>query len=167
MPTYLCSNAFIGGALIAAAAILLPTILHAQQASPEVSPPPPGISWGSPPVPGEWETPTQGGATAGDAQEQHDEVTERRQEQVLIAQQAMAEQARRVADFMFWQIVVGVAVLIGLGVTIYYTRQIARAAINAVNPTRQAPLTHQPTGVQIRPAPVQHAAVNQQGKVER
>ena len=44
----------------------------------------------------------------------------------------MAEQANRLADFMFWQtffqLVVGVALLIGLGATIYYLRQIARGS---------------------------------------
>ena len=52
------------------------------------------------------------------------------QEQDLMAQQATAEQANRLADFMFWQtffqLVVGVALLIGLGATLYYLRQIAR-----------------------------------------
>ena len=42
----------------------------------------------------------------------------------------MAEQTKRMAGFMFWQtlfqIVVGVALLIGLGATLYYVRQIAR-----------------------------------------
>ena len=47
MRRYRCSNAIVGGALIAAAAMLLPAMLHAQEGSPEVSPPP-GTSWGSP-----------------------------------------------------------------------------------------------------------------------
>jgi hypothetical protein len=134
---YQCSKAFIGAALIAAIAILLPTILHAQQGSPEVTPPPPpGVSWVSPPTEAEWEPITQGGAEEGgpqdqsDARKQHDEATERHQEQVLIAQQAMAEHAKRMADFMFWQLLVGMAVLIGLGITIYYAHQIARAVHN-------------------------------------
>jgi hypothetical protein len=50
-----------------------------------------------------------------------------------MAQQVMAEQSKRMADFMFWQLILGVALLIGVGVTIYYARQIARAAVN-VNP---------------------------------
>jgi hypothetical protein len=48
-----------------------------------------------------------------------------------MAQQVMAEQSRRMADFMFWQLILGVALLIGVGVTIYYARQIARAAVNS------------------------------------
>ena len=75
--------------------------------------------------------PTDGGAQDHvDAREQHDEATKRRQEQDLMAKQAMAEQTKRMAGFMFWQtlfqIVVGVALLIGLGATLYYVRQIAR-----------------------------------------
>ena len=141
LPSYWCSNAFIG-ALIAAIAILLPTILHAQQGSAETIPPPPGISWEGPPAEGEWEPTTQGGATEGgtqdrsDARGQHDEAPERRQEQDLMGQQAMAEQARRMADFMFWQIVIGAAVLVGLGITIYYARQIARAVNLRADPRR-------------------------------
>jgi uncharacterized protein YneF (UPF0154 family) len=50
-----------------------------------------------------------------------------------MAQQVMAEQSKRMADFMFWQLILGVALLIGVCVTIYYARQIARAAVN-VNP---------------------------------
>ena len=52
-----------------------------------------------------------------------------------MAQQVMAEQAKRIADFMFWEIILGVALLIGVCVTIYYARQIARASVN-VNTTR-------------------------------
>src|SRR6476620_5401571 len=52
---YWCSNAIVGAALIAAAAMLLPAMLHAQEGSTEVSPPIPGMSWGSPPVQREWE----------------------------------------------------------------------------------------------------------------
>lgn len=105
MPRYRCSNAFIGGALIAAMAILLSTMPHAQQGGPEVNPPLPGMSWGSPPVQGEWEPADQGGAAQSGAQDHanaRDQNDEAAQEQVLIAQQDMAEQARRMADFMFW-----------------------------------------------------------------
>ena len=56
-----------------------------------------------------------------------------------MAQQVMAEQAKRIADFMFWEIILGVALLIGVCVTIYYARQIARAAVNVnTNPTPRA-----------------------------
>jgi hypothetical protein len=130
------SIAFIGAALIAAIVILLPAILHAQQGTPEATAPLPGIGWQGPPGEVEWEPVEQGGPTDGRAQdhatasEQHDEATKRRQEQDLMAQQAMAEQIKRMADFMFWQtffqIVVGVALLIGLGATLHYVRQIAR-----------------------------------------
>jgi hypothetical protein len=62
--------------------------------------------------------------------------------QVLMAQQVMAEQSKRMADFMFWQLILGVALLIGVCVTIYFARQIARAAVN-VGP--RAPVTADPT----------------------
>jgi hypothetical protein len=154
LPSYWCSKAFIGGALIAAVAIMLPTTLHAQQGSPEA--PLPGMSWGSPPTEAEWEPTTQGGAKEGDPQDQsgarHDEATDRRQEQVLLAQQAMAEQARRMADFMFWQLVLGVALLIGLGITIYYAHQIARA----VNLGREASPMDRARG-QAQPVQTQRA----------
>ena len=58
-----------------------------------------------------------------------------------MAQQVMAEQSKRMADFMFWQLILGVALLIGLCVTIYYARQLVRAAVN-VGP--RAPLTGDP-----------------------
>jgi hypothetical protein len=62
--------------------------------------------------------------------------------QVLMAQQVMAEQSKRMADFMFWQLILGVALLIGVGIAIYYARQIARAAVNVgprvpVTPTQR------------------------------
>jgi len=158
-----CPNALIGAALIAAIAILLPTILHAQQDSPEVNPAPPGVSWGSPPTEADWEPTTQGGAKEADSQdqsgdrEQHDETTDRRQEQVLLAQQAMAEQAKRVADFMFWQLVLGVAVLAGLGITIYYAHQIARA----VHDGREASPSDRARGL-AQPVQPQRAEGNQQ-----
>jgi hypothetical protein len=162
LPRYWCSNAFIRGALIAAAAILLPTMLLAQQDSPEVTPPLPGMSWGSPPTEADWEPTTQGGANEGPqdqsgAREHYDEAAERRQEQVLIAQQAMAEQAKRMADLMFWQLVLGVAVLAGLGITIYYVHQIARA----VNLGREASPIDRARGL-AQPVQPQRAEGNQQ-----
>ncbi len=72
-----------------------------------------------------------------------------------MAQQVMAEQAKRMADFMFWQLILGVALLIGVGATIYYARQIARAAVN-VGPRVQGPVPTQ------RP---ENARINQQRKV--
>lgn len=131
------TTAFIGAALIAAIVILLPAILNAQQGVPEAIAPLPGIGWQGPPGEVEWEPVEEGAPTDGGVQdhatarEQYEEATRRRQEQDLMAQQAMAEQAKRMADFMFWQtffqIVVGVALLIGLGATLYYVRQIARS----------------------------------------
>ena len=173
-PSY-WSNAFIGGALIAAIAILLPAILHAQQGTPEAVARLPGMSWEGPPGEVEWEPVEQVGSTDGGAQdhatarEQHDEATERRQEQDLMAQQAMAEQAKRMADFMFWQIffqiVVGVALLSGLGITIYYARQIA----SGVKLSGQARLTdhhtgRQPSSIESQPAPRAH--INQHGNIK-
>jgi hypothetical protein len=49
---------------------------------------------------------------------------------------------------MFWQIILGVALLIGLCVTIYYARQLTHAAINANSTAR-------PSSVQA--VPTQHA----------
>lgn len=166
LPRHWCSKAFIGGALIATAAILLPTMLHAQQDSPEA--PLPGMSWGSPPTEAEWEPTTQGGANEGSpqdqsaAQEQHDEATERHQEQVLLSQQAMAEQAKRMADFMFWQLLVGVVVLIGLGITIYYAHQIARAVHNG----REASTIDRARGL-AQPVQPQRADGNQQRRAQQ
>jgi hypothetical protein len=74
-----------------------------------------------------------------------------------MAQQVMAEQSKRMADFMFWQLILGVALLIGVGVTIYYARQIARAAVN-VGP--RAPVTADPT------QRAEVARINQQRKVQ-
>ena len=74
-----------------------------------------------------------------------------------MAQQVMAEQSKRMADVMFWQLILGVALLIGVCVTIYYARQIARAAVN-VGP--RAPVTADPT----QRAEVAH--INQQRKVQ-
>jgi hypothetical protein len=134
----------------------------------------PGVSWEGPPAQGEWEPVSQGGATEGgaqdrsDAREQRDESTERRQEQDLIVQQTMAEQARRMADLTFWQIVVGAAVLVGLGITIYYTRQTARAAVSAVDLSRQAYLTEHRTRVRAHPIGAQRADAaqpNQRDKI--
>jgi hypothetical protein len=76
-----------------------------------------------------------------------------------MAQQVMAEQSKRMADFMFWQLILGVALLIGVGVTIYYARQIARAAVN------DSPPGHRP----VHADPTQRsegARLNQQRKVQ-
>jgi hypothetical protein len=81
--------------------------------------------------------------------------TKQRQEQSLMAQQSLVEQAKRMADFMFWQtffqMVVGVALLIGLGATLYYVRQIGRS--NKFNEHNQ-PKEHQ-TGAISRANPPQ------------
>ena len=167
-------NRFIRAALIAAIVILLPAILHAQQGTPEAIAPLPGIGWQGPPGEVEWEPIEQGGLTDGgaqdhvDAREQHDEATKRRQEPDLMAQQAMAEQARRMADLMFWQTffqtVIGVALLIGLGATLYYVRQIARGDKFREEPR---PTEHNSPGqpyIQSKPAAGTH--VNQQGSIK-
>jgi hypothetical protein len=133
---------------------------HAQQGKPEVSPPIPGMSWGSPPVQREWEPTRQGdaaqGSPQGSAQGTAQDAQDHANAQVLIGQQVMAEQARRMADFMFWQLILGGALLIGVGVTIYYVRQIARAAVN-VNP--RAP-------VNADRQRAEGARINQQRKVQ-
>jgi hypothetical protein len=123
------SNTLTGGALIAAIAILLPTLLSAQQSSLEAVPTVPGVTWEGPPIQGDWE-PTGQGEVQGqtDSRQQGDEAAKFRQEQALLAQQSIVEQARRMADLMFWQLIIGAAVLVGLGITIYYTRRIAHAA---------------------------------------
>src|SRR4249920_4208656 len=152
---YRCSNAIVGGALSAAAAMLLPAMPHAQEGSPEVSPPIPGISWGSPPVQGEWEPRNQGDAARGSAQGSAQYAQDHANAKVLIAKQIMAEQSKRMADFMFWQLILGVALLIGVCIAIYYARQIARAAVNF---SPRAPVT-----------PTQHAEgarLNQQRKIQ-
>ena len=156
MRRYRCSNAIVGGALIAASAMLLPAMLHAQEGSQEVSPPP-GTSWGGPPVQGNWE-PTDRGDTAQDSSRGGtQDAQDHANAQVLMAQQIMAEQSKRMADFMFWQLILGVALLIGVCVTIYYARQIARAAVN-VGP--RAPVTADPT------QRAEGARINQQRKVQ-
>ena len=84
--------------MIAAIVISLPAILHAQQGAPEAIAPLPGIGWQGPPGEVEWEPVEQAGPTDGRSQdhatarEQYDEATKRRQEQDLMAKQAMAEQ---------------------------------------------------------------------------
>ena len=138
MPRYRCSNAIVGGALIAATAISLPAMLHAQQVTPEVSPPIPGMSWGTPPVQREWEPTDQGASAQGNAQGRVQDAQDHANAQVLIAQQVMAEQFKRMADFMFWQLILGVALLIGVCIAIYYARQIARAAVNVSPPAHRA-----------------------------
>ena len=128
--------------MIAAAAMLLPAMLHAQEGIPE---PPPGMSWGSPPVQGNWEPTDRGDAAQDSSQGSTQDTQAHANAQVLIAQQVMAEQSKRMADFMFWQLILGGALLIGVCVTIYYARQIARAAVNVnpraavhANPTQRA-----------------------------
>lgn len=146
MQRYRCSNAIVGAALITAAGMLMPAMLHAQEGSPEVTPPIPGMSWGSPPVQREWEPTAQvdaaQGRSEGSSQGSTQDAQDHANAQVLMAQQVMAEQSKRMADFMFWQLILGVALLIGVCVTIYYARQIARAAVN-VSP--RAPVTADPT----------------------
>jgi hypothetical protein len=114
-------------------------MLHAQEGIPE---PPPGMSWGSPPVQGNWEPTDRGDAAQDSSQGSTQDTQAHANAQVLIAQQVMAEQSKRMADFMFWQLILGGALLIGVCVTIYYARQIARAAVN-VNP--RAPVHANPT----------------------
>jgi hypothetical protein len=128
--------------LIAATAMLLPAMLHGQEGSQEVSPPP-GTSWGSAPVQGNWEPTDRGDATQDSPQGSAQNAQDHANAQVLMAQQVMAEQSKRMADFMFWQLILGVALLIGVGIAIYYARQIARAAVNVsprvpVTPTQRA-----------------------------
>ena len=155
MRRYWCSNAIVAGALIATAAMMLPAMLHAQEGSQEVSPPP-GTSWGTPPVQGNWE-PTDGGDAAHDSsQGSTQDAPDHANAQVLMAQQVMAEQSKRMADFMFWQLILGVALLIGVCITIYYARQIARAAVN-VNPR---------VPVHANPAQRAEGVLNQQRKVQ-
>jgi len=117
-------------------------MLHAQEGIPE---PPPGMSWGSPPVQGNWEPTDRGDAAQDSSQGSTQDTQADANAQVLIAQQVMAEQSKRMADFMFWQLILGGALLIGVCVTIYYARQIARAAVNVnpraavhANPTQRA-----------------------------
>jgi hypothetical protein len=154
LPLYRWSNVIVGGALIAVAAMLLPAMLHAQEVGQEVSPPP-GTSWGSPPVQGNWEPTDRRDAAKVSSQGGTQDAQDHANAQVLMAQQVMAEQSKRMADFMFWQLILGVALLIGVGVTIYYARQIARAAVNL---SPRAPVT-----------PTQHAEgarLNQQRKIQ-
>ena len=104
-------------------------MLHAQEGSPEVTPPP-GTSWGNPPVQGKWEPTDREDAAQDNSQASTQDEQDHANAQVLMAQQMMAEQSKRMADFMFWQLILGVALLIGVCITIYYARQIARAAVN-------------------------------------
>ena len=131
------------------AAMLLPAMLHAQEGSPEVSPPP-GTSWGSSPVQGDWEPTDRGDAAQDSSQGSTRDAQDHANAQVLMAQQVMAEQAKRMADFMFWQLILGGALLIGVCVTVYYARQIARAAVNASPPAhRHADPTQRAEGARI------------------
>ena len=127
MPRYHFSSAMV---LIATAAMLLPSMMNAQEGTQNLNPPP-GTSWGSTPVQGEWEPTDQGDFSRSNSQSSVPDAQDQANAQVLMAQQVMAEQSRRMADFMFWQLILGVALLIGVGVTIYYARQIARAAVNS------------------------------------
>jgi hypothetical protein len=153
---YQISNAIVGGCLIAAAAMLLPAMLNAQEGNQEVSPPP-GTSWGGPPVQGNWEPTDRGAAAQDSSQGGTQDAQDHANAQVLMAQQVMAEQSKRMADFMFWQLILGVALLIGVCVTIYYARQIARAAVNA---GPRAPVAVDPT------QRAEVARINQQRKVQ-
>jgi hypothetical protein len=137
--------------------MLLPAMLHAQEGSPEVGPPIPGMSWGSPPVQREWEPTAQGDAAQGSSQASTQDAQDHANARVLMAQQVMAEQSKRMADFMFWQLILGVALLIGVCVTIYHARQIVRAAVN-VSP--RAPATADST------QRAEGARINQQRKVQ-
>jgi hypothetical protein len=130
------------GPLLAAFLMLMPGAPHAQQESPEALPPP-GVSWQEPPSQEDVEPITQGGSAERDAQDHSNtrtgsEPTESSQEQNLVAQQAIAEQARRLAILTYWQIAMGAAVLIGLALTIFYTRQTARAVAVALDPNKRA-----------------------------
>ena len=69
----------------------------------------------------------------------------------------MAEQSKRMADLVFWQLILGVALLIGLCVTIYCARQILRAAVN-VSP--RGPINADAN------QRVEGARINQQRKVQ-
>ena len=143
--------------MIATAAMLLSAMLHAQEGRPEGTPPIPGTSWGSQPVQREWEPTTQEDAAQGSPQARTQDAQNHANAQVLMAQQIMAEQSKRMADFMFWQLILGVALLIGLCVTIYYARQIVRAAVS-VSP--RAPAT---ADLNQR---AEGARINQQRKVQ-
>ena len=80
--------------------MLFPAMLRAQEGSPEVSPPVPGMSWGSPPVQQEWEPTAQGDVAQGTAQGSAHDAQDHANVQVLLAQQVMAEQSKRMADFI-------------------------------------------------------------------
>jgi hypothetical protein len=56
---------------------------------------------------------------------------------------------------MFWQLILGVALLIGVCVTMYYARQIARAAVSVSPPAYRPDSTQRAEG----------ARINQQRKV--
>jgi hypothetical protein len=129
------------GPLLVAFLMLMPAAPHAQQERPEALPP--GVSWDKPPSQQDVEVITQGGSAERDAQDHSNartgsESTESHQEQNLVAQQAIAEQARRLAILTYWQIAIGAAVLIGLALTIFYTRQTARAVAVALDPSKRA-----------------------------
>jgi hypothetical protein len=55
-----------------------------------------------------------------------------REKNDLLAQQSMAESAHGMITVALWQVVIGGLALIGLGVTVYYTRNTATAALGVV-----------------------------------
>jgi hypothetical protein len=61
-----------------------------------------------------------------------------REQQDLEAQRTMADQAKRMADLTVAQMLIGLLTLLGLGVTIYYTRHTAMAALRAVEAAQHA-----------------------------
>jgi hypothetical protein len=72
------------------------------------------------------------------ARQEREDASNRRDEDDLKAQQSMADSARELVDLTRWQIAVGLLGLLGLGWTIYYTRQTARAAVDAANASVKA-----------------------------
>jgi hypothetical protein len=131
------------GPLLAGLLMLLPQALHAQQLTPESEtlPPPPGATWERPPSQQDVEPIPQGGSAERDAHSNTgtgSESTESHPEESLEAQQALAEQARRIAILTYWQIAIGAAVLIGLALTIFYTRQTARTVALALDHSKRA-----------------------------
>lgn len=60
-----------------------------------------------------------------------DDAIKRREMADLAAQQSMADSAMRLLNLTFAQIIVGVLGILGLGATVYYSRQTARAAVAA------------------------------------
>jgi len=77
----------------------------------------------------------EGGKEAG---RDDDDATRRREAADLAAQQSMAASAVKMLDLTFAQIIVGILGIVGLGVTIYYTRETARAARGATIAARDS-----------------------------